>query len=104
MNIDENCCSINMQVRRIGGGFGAKITRSAQVALACALAAHKLRRPVRMVLSLETNLESIGKRDPSYCNYEVILLNEIFDIKVCCRSRLKDSKKIKVPWVGIHAS
>uniref|UniRef100_A0A0A9YL90 Indole-3-acetaldehyde oxidase n=1 Tax=Lygus hesperus TaxID=30085 RepID=A0A0A9YL90_LYGHE len=69
LNMSMN--SVNMQVRRIGGGFGAKITRSAQVALACGLAAHKLRRPVRMVLSLETNMEAIGKRDPSYCSYEV---------------------------------
>ncbi|XP_014251130.1 indole-3-acetaldehyde oxidase-like [Cimex lectularius] len=69
LNLPEN--SINIQVRRIGGGFGCKITRSALIATACALAAYKLNRPVRMVLDIQTNMEAIGKRAAAYSQYEI---------------------------------
>lgn len=39
-----------VQVKRMGGGFGGKETRSIFVSCAAAVAAHKLRRPVRMAL------------------------------------------------------
>ena len=51
---------INMRVRRIGGAYGAKVTRPQMVASACAVAAAKLRRPVRLVLDLQTNMEMVG--------------------------------------------
>lgn len=69
LNIPES--SINMQVKRLGGGFGCKITRSSLVAGACALAAYKLNRPVKIVLDLETNMECIGKRSAALSFYEV---------------------------------
>ena len=64
-------CSINIKVRRLGGGYGGKISRSGLVATACALAAHKLHRPVRLVMSLETNMAAIGKRSDAAFDYEV---------------------------------
>ncbi|EDS40040.1 aldehyde oxidase [Culex quinquefasciatus] len=58
--IPEN--SINISVRRLGGSFGGKAARSTMIACACALAAHLSRRPVRLVMTLESNMAAIGKR------------------------------------------
>lgn len=60
-----------MKVRRIGGGFGGKISRNSQAATACALVAKKLDVPCRFILPLQTNLTTAGKRLPTQCDYEV---------------------------------
>lgn len=62
---------INMTLRRIGGAFGAKISRSSQIACACALACHLSKRPVRLVLTMESNMKSIGKRCGLISDYEI---------------------------------
>lgn len=69
LNIPEN--RLNFYIRRLGGAFGAKISRPSQVACACAIAAHFSQRPVRLVLSLESNMEAIGKRASCVSHYEV---------------------------------
>ncbi|CAG7825616.1 unnamed protein product [Allacma fusca] len=66
----------NMEVKRLGGGYGAKLTRCAQVACACAVAAHTLNKPVRIVLDLEANMEMIGGRLPCLTKYEVGFTDE----------------------------
>ncbi|KAJ8952858.1 hypothetical protein NQ314_007464 [Rhamnusium bicolor] len=69
LNLPMN--KINVRVRRLGGGFGAKGNRSALISTAAALAAYKLNRPVKMWLSLQKNMSIIGKRIPLSMQYEV---------------------------------
>ncbi|XP_001654510.2 xanthine dehydrogenase [Aedes aegypti] len=69
LNVPEN--SLNFYIRRLGGAFGSKISRASQVACACAIAAHFSQRPVRLVLSVESNMDSIGKRASCISNYRV---------------------------------
>ncbi|KAL1140403.1 hypothetical protein AAG570_000335 [Ranatra chinensis] len=66
--ISEN--SINIRVRRLGGAYGAKISRTNHTSVVAALAAYLLHRPIRMVLNMETNMEWAGKRFPVLSNYE----------------------------------
>lgn len=60
-----------VKVRRVGGGFGGKISRNVQCAVACALVAKKLDVTCRFILPIQTNLTIAGKRLPAQCNYEV---------------------------------
>ncbi|KAJ8720100.1 hypothetical protein PYW07_012143 [Mythimna separata] len=69
LNISQN--DVIVKVRRIGGGFGGKVSRNAQAATACALVAKKLDRPCRFILPLQTNLITTGRRLPTQCEYEV---------------------------------
>jgi len=48
----------------VGGAYGSKLNRCAPVAMASALAATQLRRPVRLVLDLATNMQIVGGRSP----------------------------------------
>ncbi|CAN6465039.1 unnamed protein product [Victoria cruziana] len=57
--------------RRVGGGFGGKAFRSIPVAAACALAAHRLRRPVRMYLDRKTDMTTVMGRHPMKVKYTV---------------------------------
>ncbi|XP_011498418.1 PREDICTED: xanthine dehydrogenase/oxidase-like [Ceratosolen solmsi marchali] len=69
LNVPIN--SINIKIRRLGGSYGAKLTRGSLVACACALACHKLNRPARLVMSIEDNMRAVGKRVPSYTEYDL---------------------------------
>ncbi|XP_069694441.1 xanthine dehydrogenase-like isoform X2 [Periplaneta americana] len=69
LNIPEN--NINVSVRRLGGGYGSKISRNMPAAVACALAAYVLNRPVRFVMNLETNMAALGKRYDAAVDYVV---------------------------------
>ncbi|XP_041565468.1 indole-3-acetaldehyde oxidase-like isoform X2 [Drosophila elegans] len=62
--------SIQLQVRRVGGAYGVKETRCNMVACAAALVAAKLRRPVRFVQTIESMMETIGKRWACRSDYE----------------------------------
>lgn len=62
---------INIILPRIGGGFGAKISRSTLVACAAALCSTLTNRPVRFSMTLEANMKSIGKRCGTIGQYAV---------------------------------
>lgn len=63
--------SVNVIVRRLGGGYGSKISRAAQIACCAALVTHLLGRTCRFTMPLQTNMQSVGKRIPTNCNFEV---------------------------------
>nr|QIJ45704.1 aldehyde oxidase [Glyphodes pyloalis] len=74
LNVPVN--SINIVVRRVGGGYGGKITRSCQIACAAALVTHLQGKTCRFVLPLQTCLKIIGKRLPTSSSFEVAVNKE----------------------------
>ncbi|XP_058054257.1 uncharacterized protein LOC131205952 [Anopheles bellator] len=70
LGVPEN--SLQLSVRRIGGGYGGKATRAVQIACACALACHLLGRPVRFVMTMESNMCTVGKRYGIVSSYRVV--------------------------------
>ncbi|BES97396.1 Molybdopterin-Hypothetical protein domain of aldehyde dehydrogenase [Nesidiocoris tenuis] len=69
LNLPGN--DINIRVRRVGGGYGAKLTRCNHVAVVTALCAYLSRKPVKIVLQMENNMKWAGKRFPVLSDYEV---------------------------------
>ncbi|KAK9279145.1 hypothetical protein L1049_012822 [Liquidambar formosana] len=63
--------NVRVITRRVGGGFGGKAIKAMPVATACALAAHKLRRPVRIYLNRKTDMIMAGGRHPMKISYNV---------------------------------
>ncbi|KAL0741025.1 hypothetical protein Bca4012_082538 [Brassica carinata] len=63
--------NVRVITRRVGGGFGGKAIKSMPVATACALAAHKLNRPVKMYLNRKTDMIMAGGRHPMKVTYNV---------------------------------
>ncbi|XP_039832660.1 indole-3-acetaldehyde oxidase-like isoform X2 [Panicum virgatum] len=81
-NVVARCLGIpfhNVRVitRRVGGGFGGKAMKAMHVACACAVAAFKLQRPVKMYLDRKTDMIIAG----GFKKYNWGAL--AFDIKVC---------------------
>lgn len=79
LSLPEN--KINMIVRRLGGAFGSKITRTSQIACACALACHLLRQPIRFVMTIESNMAVCGKRFACANEYEVRIIKNTGKIR-----------------------
>lgn len=69
LKIPEN--SVNIVVRRLGGSYGCKTTRSSMVACAAAVGCYLTKRPVRFVMTLESNMNIIGKRYSLHSEYNV---------------------------------
>ncbi|KAI8927171.1 molybdopterin binding aldehyde oxidase/xanthine dehydrogenase [Entophlyctis helioformis] len=59
------------RVKRMGGGFGGKETRSVFISCALAVAARKLRVPVRCILTREEDMAISGTRHPFAANYKI---------------------------------
>jgi len=59
------------KVKRLGGGFGGKETRSIQLTGICALAAKKTGRPVRCQLNRDEDMVTSGQRHPFLARWKV---------------------------------
>ncbi|MBI5275388.1 MAG: xanthine dehydrogenase molybdopterin binding subunit [Burkholderiales bacterium] len=63
--------AVTVECRRMGGGFGGKETQSGHIAVWAALAANKLRRPVKLRLDRDDDFMVTGKRHPFAYDYTV---------------------------------
>jgi xanthine dehydrogenase/oxidase len=64
------------KVKRLGGGFGGKETRSIQLAAICATAANKVKRPVRCMLNRDEDIMTSGQRHPFLGKWKVSVNKE----------------------------
>jgi xanthine dehydrogenase large subunit len=62
---------VKVEVRRMGGGFGGKESQSALFACVAAIAARRLRRPVKLRLDRDDDMMITGKRHDFHFEYEV---------------------------------
>ena len=69
--LNQKFNSINVKVRRIGGGFGGKETQSFLFAAITSIAAKKLNRPVKLRIDRDDDMIMTGKRHPFIFEYEV---------------------------------
>ncbi|XP_045773786.1 xanthine dehydrogenase 1-like [Maniola jurtina] len=69
LKINQN--SVDIHVRRLGGSYGYKISRSIQISTACGLVSYKLNRPCRFIQSLTNNMRAMGKRMPCTTSLEI---------------------------------
>ncbi|POR34572.1 Xanthine dehydrogenase [Tolypocladium paradoxum] len=60
-----------VRVKRLGGGFGGKETRSIILSSVVALAAKKTGKPVRCMLTREEDMVTMGQRHPFMARYKV---------------------------------
>ncbi|XVF69320.1 hypothetical protein PTKIN_Ptkin11bG0071400 [Pterospermum kingtungense] len=63
--------NVRVITRRLGGGFGGKAVKAIAVATACAVAAYKLQRPVRIYVNRKTDMIMAGGRHPMKITYSV---------------------------------
>lgn len=62
---------VNIDMRRMGGGFGGKETQAAGVACLCAVIARLTGRPAKMRLARSDDMQITGKRHPFLVRYQV---------------------------------
>ncbi|RAL03265.1 xanthine dehydrogenase [Aspergillus ibericus CBS 121593] len=67
---------INVRVKRMGGAFGGKESRSTPLACLLAIAAKKTRRPVRAMLNRDEDMMTSGQRHPFQCRWKVGVMND----------------------------
>ncbi|CDF38784.1 unnamed protein product [Chondrus crispus] len=61
---------VTCKVKRIGGGFGGKETRSLFISAAVAVAAQAVQRPVRLILDRDTDMLITGTRHAFLAHYK----------------------------------
>ena len=62
---------IDVDVTRLGGGFGGKEDQANMWAALCALAAHVLKRPVKYALNRIEDMAMTGKRHPYSSDFKI---------------------------------
>ena len=67
---------VEVDVRRLGGGFGGKEDQATAWAVLSALAAWKVQRPVRLVLRRQEDLRWTGKRHPYSSDFKIGLARD----------------------------
>ena len=63
--------AVTVEVRRMGGGFGGKETQANLFACVAAIAARKLKRPVKLRPDRDDDMAITGKRHDFVCDYEI---------------------------------
>ena len=61
--------AVRVECRRMGGGFGGKETQAGHLAVWAAVAAHKLKKPVKLRLDRDDDFMVTGKRHPFSYDY-----------------------------------
>ena len=81
--------TINVEVRRIGGGFGGKETQSFIFAAICTLLSKKTKLPVKLRMDRDDDILITGKRHDFHSDYEVGFNNRgvIEGVKIKLASR-----------------
>lgn len=74
LGIAEN--RVEIDVKRLGGGFGGKEDQATHWACMAALAAHVTQRPVEIVLDRGEDIQATGKRHPYECDFRLGLDRE----------------------------
>jgi xanthine dehydrogenase large subunit len=67
LGIDNH--AVRVECRRMGGGFGGKETQSGHMAVWAAVAANKLKRPVKLRMDRDDDFMVTGKRHPFHYKY-----------------------------------
>jgi xanthine dehydrogenase large subunit len=67
---------IEVDVKRLGGGFGGKEDQATHWAAICALGTYHTGRPVKLVLDRQEDITITGKRHPYSTDYKIGLDNE----------------------------
>ena len=62
---------VQVEIRRMGGGFGGKETQAAPLACIAAIVANKIGRPVKYRMSRHDDMVMTGKRHPFFNSYDV---------------------------------
>ncbi len=69
--LDMPMSQIEVDVNRIGGGFGGKEDQASPWAAMAALATYHLRKPVKLILERKEDLKMTGKRHPYKSRYKI---------------------------------
>ncbi|KAK6953825.1 hypothetical protein Daesc_003787 [Daldinia eschscholtzii] len=81
---------VNMRVRRLGGAYGGKESRTTPAACLVALASKKERRPMRIMLNRDEDMSTSGQRNPMQCRWKVGTdangIIQCFDADIYCNA------------------